>query len=783
VDAFDGSVGAFEVALELSPTCEGACALGQARCAGDAVEVCAPDPQGCPAWEARACGADELCQGGACVPVVQTNVCDAPPRLAARSQRVQGRIEAAGSDTRGTCGGLGAEAAWRLDLTAPAQLSARVEGLDAAIYLRGARCLDARAEVACGADGALSQTLEAGTWYLFVDAAQGAAGAFTLDLTVAGVCDNTCQPGQTRCAEGAVERCVQSNDGCAAWQVAAVCGLGQVCASGRCQAAGQGSSCDQPVVIEPDSQMIQGDFAGAFFDLQRGSCGDRGAEKVYAFSLGGPATLRAQVQAEGGQMALFLQRRCGVAATEQGCALQGSQGFEAALTAGDWFLWVDGGDAPGLNGRYTLSLDFQRPCQDACARGESVCEGDAVRACAPNPATGCLALAAPTLCAPGEACQEGACAPGCAPSCDADNAVRCAGDSGFQRCRPVDGCLQWSRVWRCAQGETCDEGLCLPIDTCQDACDARGARQCVGDGLQICQLGESGCLEWSATVACGPGEQCQEGICAPPCLDSCPREGLGRCEARGAARCVRGEDGCLAWSAPVGCAVGSQCEGEGACVAVCQDACAAGALRCAGAAEVELCARGAEGCLEWRRGASCEGSARCAGPGICVPSCEDTCLLPGERRCDGDQVLTCAPGPEGCLGWVGGAVCADGLACLDGACVVVEDPDMGGPDAIEPDAIDPDLIDIDATEPDMIEPDAVEPDAVEPDAVGEEDVRGEAELGGEGEDEDARAQTGRRSTPSRGWCATAPTPAGAPGWPALLLLGAALAAIGRRRGA
>ncbi len=43
------------------------CAAGESRCAGDNVETCLFDPDGCLMWEQFACGAQTTCQGGECV--------------------------------------------------------------------------------------------------------------------------------------------------------------------------------------------------------------------------------------------------------------------------------------------------------------------------------------------------------------------------------------------------------------------------------------------------------------------------------------------------------------------------------------------------------------------------------------------------------------------------------------------------------------------------------------------------------------------------------------------
>jgi hypothetical protein len=257
-------------------------------------------------------------------------------------------------------------------------------------------------------------------------------------------------------------------------------------------------------------------------------------------------------------------------------------------------------------------------------------------------------------------------------------------------------------------------------------------------------LSEDGCLEWSQEVACQQGEVCQEGLCAPACVDTCPEQGARACIGDAQPQvCALSEDGCLGWSLAAPCGQGEVCQGDGLCQPTCLDGCdTAQARRCVGDDQVQTCAPTPEGCLQWSSAQSCGDGAVCQGEGTCVelPVCEDLCQQ-GVLRCDAEVIQVCARGDEGCLGWQDRATCEEGTTCQEGACEPVEPPDMGldvdpedmdaaGPDA-EVDADEPDA-QVDADEPDaeldMMEDvggDLPEADMGQPDMDQEDEARGD----------------------------------------------------------
>lgn len=103
------------------------------------------------------------------------------------------------------------------------------------------------------------------------------------------------------------------------------------------------------------------------------------------------------------------------------------------------------------------------------------------------------------------------------------------------------------------------------LPPCEDACE-EGQRRChpEQEAVQLCQATTQGCLGWGEPIACDDGFVCGEGICAPDCEDEC-EEGQTRCDGDAVQRCGDfNSDGCLGWSASVGCSGGQVCH-EDAC--------------------------------------------------------------------------------------------------------------------------------------------------------------------------------------------------------------------------
>jgi hypothetical protein len=54
-----------------------------------------------------------------------------------------------------------------------------------------------------------------------------------------------------------------------------------------------------------------------------------------------------------------------------------------------------------------------------------------------------------------------------------------------------------------------------------------------------------------------------------------------------------------------------------------------------------------------------------------VPSCQDACNLEGEESCNGNAVIACERGGNGCLSWQTQETCGSGTSCNDGNCTQV----------------------------------------------------------------------------------------------------------------
>jgi hypothetical protein len=105
---------------------------------------------------------------------------------------------------------------------------------------------------------------------------------------------------------------------------------------------------------------------------------------------------------------------------------------------------------------------------------------------------------------------------------------------------------------------------------CVDEC-AQGEQQCAGaDAVQVCGVGEAGCLIWGPPDPCAAGQTCQDGACAAGCEDAC-QAGSTQCLGDGVANCVEDlRSGCTVWSEPVACDDGETCV-DGACAGAAVD--------------------------------------------------------------------------------------------------------------------------------------------------------------------------------------------------------------------
>jgi hypothetical protein len=131
-----------------------------------------------------------------------------------------------------------------------------------------------------------------------------------------------------------------------------------------------------------------------------------------------------------------------------------------------------------------------------------------------------------------------------------------------QRCsRLASGCLGWSAPVACAgPHDVCSGGACTA--TCSDQCTPDAA-MCSGTGISTCRTMASGCTDWDAPVACaGPHDVCSGGACTATCSDQCTVDAT-RCSGTGLSTCKTMASGCTDWDTPVACAdVRDVCSGD-----------------------------------------------------------------------------------------------------------------------------------------------------------------------------------------------------------------------------
>ncbi|MBO4350381.1 MAG: hypothetical protein J6A01_05480 [Proteobacteria bacterium] len=157
----------------------------------------------------------------------------------------------------------------------------------------------------------------------------------------------------------------------------------------------------------------------------------------------------------------------------------------------------------------------------------------------------------------------------CTDACT-NGAKQCSGN-GVQVCsKGSDGCTAWGSVTACASDETCKGGVCEknPI-TCNNTCAAADMRECSGTGYHICTKDANGCLAWSGVTPCGDNQKCSNGACIEdsiPCTSTCTANSM-QCSGNGVIKCDDyNGDGCYEWGTQViPCGEDEHCN-EGACV-------------------------------------------------------------------------------------------------------------------------------------------------------------------------------------------------------------------------
>jgi N-acetylneuraminic acid mutarotase len=164
-----------------------------------------------------------------------------------------------------------------------------------------------------------------------------------------------------------------------------------------------------------------------------------------------------------------------------------------------------------------------------------------------------------------------------------------------------------------------------------------GTVECMSDGTSTCELGDDGCLAWSDPKHCPfATPYCSNGSCAVACGDEC-MSGQTECDSADAVRLCGNydSDSCLDWSAPIACGNGETCN-NGACGAV--QACSPNGSACddGNPCTNDTCANGV--CVGTPKCTSAPADADpvCAADGGCSFKCQTYFLASG---------VACVPAP------------------------------------------------------------------------------------------------------------------------------------------
>ncbi|MBN2497636.1 MAG: hypothetical protein JXR96_23790 [Deltaproteobacteria bacterium] len=317
-------------------------------------------------------------------------------------------------------------------------------------------------------------------------------------------------------------------------------------------------------------------------------------------------------------------------------------------------LGCDSGGSPGSD----AGLDgSDAGCQDACeSEGALRCRGSWVQRCQ-SEEDGCLAWVDVEDCAQSDrTCQDGACRSDCEDECTTEYEQRCQG-SWIQMCRRGDdGCLYWIDGVDCAAtGRRCDPEAepveC--IDPCADSdCERAGASRCAGRLIRTCEADQDGCLHWTDGEDCGLTGRFCDGTadpvaCVDECVSDCDAEYDRRCAGDWVQLCRLGEDGCLHWQDDQDCSLSRRTcvedNGPAECVDICANLCSLDETRCKRAV-IQRCEVDTNGCLDWVDVEDCaEQGLYCDWSGVCIDApCQP---IPPLRPYSGGECPVITSGP------------------------------------------------------------------------------------------------------------------------------------------
>ncbi|HWO19945.1 MAG TPA: hypothetical protein VNO30_14260 [Kofleriaceae bacterium] len=322
-------------------------------------------------------------------------------------------------------------------------------------------------------------------------------------------------------------------------------------------------------------------------------------------------------------------------------------------------------------------------CADECAPGSAVCvDGHAEQRCGEHDNDACLELGPATACGASELCAADRCGPAYTLTVDkagpgsgvvtsATAGIDCGATCTAQAtpgsvimlsASPLPGAMfaGWSGactgMGACTVTLDADRAVTATfVGACSDECST-GATSCATTTSERTCGNFDGdvCLEWSTPMSCAATELCANNACTPAPLLTVTRAGAGTgtvsstpvgisCGTDCSERYVMGTMVTLA-AAPSGGGTfagwsGGGCSGTGPCAVTmtaattvsasfdpaCSDQCTAGASRCAGAGQTQVCGNyDGDACLEWSASIACSSGRACltttCEPGFVVSS-------------------------------------------------------------------------------------------------------------------------------------------------------------------
>lgn len=242
--------------------------------------------------------------------------------------------------------------------------------------------------------------------------------------------------------------------------------------------------------------------------------------------------------------------------------------------------------------------------------------------------------------------------PGCSDACTLSDTA-CA-EGSLKTCElGTSGCTEWSKATGCDTGACADTHACL---VCDDQCTS-GDTQCSGGNVTACTADQYGCLDWSGAQACGSGF-CGSSQSCGACDDKCTA-GDQVCTSGQLRQCSPDSDGCLDLGTPTACPSGF-CANASTC-GVCSNACDLGQYTCSGAT-LTACAADTNGCRAFTGT-----QTTCSGD---TPVCDAAggkckCTVSPNHCQNATTALACTAGSVTTVPCAGNTpVCVDGSGCV-----------------------------------------------------------------------------------------------------------------------